>query len=124
MAGEAVRPLLIAELPGELDVVNCDATAAGLLAAVSAPGLVIADMTGTTFCDSAGMRILLAVHDRAGASGSVFRVAVEPGTSVARMMSLLGMDRVLSIYESVEAALPADCAAAAAGSVRRSRMPE
>jgi hypothetical protein len=54
MAGEAVRPLHVAELPDEIDITNCDATAAGLLAAVSAPGLVIADL------------------------------AVRPGTSVAR----------------------------------------
>lgn len=123
MAGEAIRSLLIVELPDEIDLMNCDAIAVGLLAAVSAPGLVIADMTGTAFCDSAAMRMLLAVHDRARAEGSVLRVAVGPGTSVGRMMGLLGMNRVLSIYDSVEAALPADCAAKAVGSVRRARIP-
>lgn len=87
-------------------------------------GLVVADMTRTAFCDSAAMRMLLGVHDRARAEGSVLRVAVRPGTSVARMMALLGMNRVLSIYESVEAALPADRTAKSAGCVRRVRMPE
>lgn len=124
MAGEAIRSLLIVELPDEIDLMNCDAIAAGLLAAVTAPGLVVADMTGTAFCDSAAMRMLLAVHDRARAEGSVFRVAVSPGTSVARMIGLLGMNRVLSVYESAGAALPADCTAKAAGSVRRARIPE
>lgn len=123
MAREAVRSLLIAELPDEIDVTNCDAVEAGLLAAVSAPGLVIADMTGTAYCDSAGMRMLLAVFDGAYLSGSGFRVAVRPGTSVARMMGLLGMHRILSIHESVEAALPADGAAKAVGYVRRVRVP-
>jgi anti-anti-sigma factor len=124
MAGEAVRSLLIAELPDEIDVTNCDATAAGLLAAVSAPGLVIADMTGTAFCDSSGMRMLLTVHDRAQASGSTLLFAVRPGTGVARMMTLLGLNRVLPVYESVEAALPAGCAAKPASCVRHARMPE
>lgn len=123
MAGGAIRSLLIVELPDEIDVTNCDAIAFGLLAAVAAPGLVIADMTGTAFCDSAAMRMLLAVHDRAQAEGSELRVAVRPGTSVARMMGLLGMNRVLSIYNGVDAALPADCAAKAAGYVRRARIP-
>ena len=62
MAGEAIRSLLIVELPDEIDLMNCDAIAVGLLAAVTVPGLVIADMTGTAFCDSASMRALLAVH--------------------------------------------------------------
>lgn len=123
-AGKAIRSLLITELPDEIDVMNCDAIAAGLLAAVSAPGLVIADMTGTAYCDSAGMRMLLAVHDHARASRSVLRVAVKPDSSVTRMMSLLGMDRVLSCYASVEGALLADGAPTAAGRVRRVRMPE
>lgn len=124
MAREAVGSLLIAELPDEIDVTTCGAIQVGLLAAVSAPGLVVVDMTGTAYCDSAGMHMLLAVDDRAHASGSVFRVAVRPGTSVARMMGLLGLHRILSIYESVEAALPADGAAAAVGYVRRVRMPQ
>jgi anti-anti-sigma factor len=124
MAEEAVRSLLIAELPGEIDVTNCDAAAAGLLAAVSAPGVVIADMTGTEYCDSSGMRMLLTVHDRAHASGSALRIAVRPGTGVARMMGLLGLYRVLSVYESVEAALPPGCAAETAVCVHRARMPE
>ena len=123
MAGEAIRSLLIVELPDEIDLMNCEAIAVGLLTAVTVPGLVIADMTGTAFCDSAAMRTLLAVHDRARSEGSVFRVAVSPGTSVARMMGLLGVNRVLSVYDSVEAALPADFTAAT-GSVRRARMPE
>jgi anti-anti-sigma factor len=124
MAEEAVRTLLIAELQDEIDVTNCDATAAGLLAAVRAPGVVIADMTGTAYCDSSGMRMLLTVHDRAHASGSALQVAVRPGTGVARMMTLLGLNRVLSVYESVEAALPPGCAAETVDCVRRVRMPE
>jgi anti-anti-sigma factor len=124
MAEEAVRSLLIVELPDEIDVTNCDAAAAGLLPAVGAPGVVIADMTGTEYCDSSGMRMLLTVHDRARASGSVLRVAVRPGTGVARMMGLLGLNRVLSVYESVEAALPPGCAVETAICVHRARMPE
>lgn len=123
-AGKTIRSLLITELPDEIDVMNCDAIAAGLLAAVTAPGLVIADMTGTAFCESAGMRMLLTAHDRARASRSVLRVAVKPGTGVARMMALLGMDRVLSCYPSVEGALLADGAPTAVGRVRRVRIPE
>jgi len=90
------------------------------VAAVSAAGLVIADMTRTGYCDSAGMRMLLAVHERAQASGSVFRVAIRPGTSVARMMGLLGLTGVLPVYECVAAALPPGCSLDTSHSERRS----
>lgn len=102
MAVEDVDPARITRLPGEIDVASRGAAEAGLLAAVSAPGLVIADMTGTTSCDSAGMRMLVAAHNRARSSGATLRVAVTPGTSVARVMAILGVTRILSLYDSVE----------------------
>jgi anti-sigma B factor antagonist len=102
VAGQDVGSAQITQLPDEIDIASCDAAQAALLAAVSAPGVVIADMTGTACCDSAGMRMLLTAHSRARSSGATLRVAVTPGTSVARVMTILGMNRVLSVYDSVE----------------------
>jgi anti-sigma B factor antagonist len=102
VAGQDVGSARIAQLPGEIDVASCGAAGAELLAAVSVPGLVIADLTGTTCCDSAGMRMLLAAYDRARSSGASLRIAVTPGTSVARVMAILGLNRVLSVYSSVD----------------------
>ena len=110
MADEDVDSARITQLPGEIDLASCVAAEAELLAAVSAPGLVIADMTGTTCCDSAGMRILLTAHNRARSSGATLRVAVTPGTSVARVMAILGVNRILSVYDSVEDAQAARAA--------------
>ena len=101
MAGEDFGSARIARLPDEIDIATCGAAEAELLAAVSTPGLVIADMTGTTCCDSAGMRMLVAVHERARSSGSTLRVAVRPGSSVARVMTILGLRRVLYVFDSV-----------------------
>ena len=64
-------------------------------------GLVIADMTGTTFCDSSGLRMLVAARDRAASSGSALRIVVTPDGPVARGLSILGLDRMLPIYPSV-----------------------
>jgi len=100
----------IARLPDAIDIANCGAAGASLLAAVSVPGLVIADMTGTVCCDSAGMRMLLTVHDRACSSGATLRVAVTPGTSVARVMAILGVNRILAVYDSVQDAQAAGAA--------------
>jgi len=110
VAAENVDSARVTRLPSEIDVASRGAAEAGLLAAVSAPGLVIADMTGTAICDSAGMRMLLGAHHRARSSGATLRVAVTPGTSVARVMAILGLNRILSVYDSVEDARAARAA--------------
>lgn len=122
VAGENVDPARITRLPTEIDVASRGAAEADLLAAVSVPGLVIADMTGTAICDSAGMRMLLAAHDRARSTGASLRVAVTPGTSVARVMAILGVNRILSLYDSVEDAQAA-CAARRLQLARKPRRP-
>lgn len=122
MAVEDVDSARITRLPGEIDVASRGAAEAGLLAAVSAPGLVIADMTGTESCDSAGVRMLVAAHHRARSSGATLRVAVTPGTSVARVMAILGVTRILALYDSVEDA-QAPCAARPLPLARKPRRP-
>ncbi len=101
MADDNTGPARITQLPSEIDIASCGAAEAELLTAVSVPGLAIADMTGTRCCASAGMRMLLAAHDRALSSGSTLRVAVAPGSTVARVMAILGVNRILSVYDSV-----------------------
>jgi anti-sigma B factor antagonist len=122
VADENVGSARITQLPNEIDIASRGAAEAELLAAVSAPGLVIADMTGTTCCDTAGMRMLLAAHNRARSSGATLRVAVTPGTSVARVMAILGLHRRLSVYDSVEDAQAA-CAARRLPLARTPRRP-
>jgi len=105
---ETAGPRAIVALPGEIDITNSAAIKASLLVALDGPGLVIADMTGTTFCDSSGLRMLIVARDRAAASGCTLRIVIRPDSSVARSLAILGMDRMLPIYASVEDALPAD----------------
>jgi len=103
----AAAPVIVA-LPAEMDVTNCDGVAATLAAAVDNAALVIADMTGTAFCDSAGVHVLLAAHQRAAARDCELRVAVRTGDSVARVLAIVGLDRILNVYASVGDATPSD----------------
>ena len=105
---ETAGPRAIVALPGEIDITNSAAIKASLLLVLDGPGLVIADMTGTTFCDSSGRRMLIVARDRAAASGCTLRIVIRPDSSVARSLAILGMDRVLPIYASVADAMPAD----------------
>lgn len=99
-------PPVVITLPAEIDVANQD-KAYRLFETVPAPGVraVVADLTGTTFCDSAGFRMLSQVQRDTAARGAELRLAVTPGGAVSRMLHLLDFGRVLSIYPSLEAAL-------------------
>jgi anti-sigma B factor antagonist len=108
MTGEMAGPPVVVTLPGEIDITNSAATRANLLGLLEDPGLVVVDMTGTTFCDSSGLRMLIVARDRAKAGGCTLRIVIRPDSSVARSLAILGMDRMLPIYASVADALPAD----------------
>jgi anti-anti-sigma factor len=92
-------------IPAEVDIVNGPVVSAALEQALASGAVVVvADMTGTTFCASEGLHILIRVHLKAVASGAGLRL-VCPGPIVRRVMELTAADQVLDIYPSVEAAL-------------------
>lgn len=103
-AEPAPAPVVVT-LPAEIDAANAERVG-GQLQAAFTPGVtvVIADMTSTVFCDSAGMRHLILADDCAAAHGAQLRLAVPPG-HVLRVLTLMGLDRLLSIYPSLAAAL-------------------
>lgn len=105
MTEETAHPPVLVTLPAEIDLTNAPAIQAGLLAALDEPGLVIADMSGTTFCDSAGLRVLVIARDRARDRGSALRIIIRPDGSVARTMAILGLDRMLPVYASMQDAV-------------------
>jgi anti-anti-sigma factor len=69
------------------------------------PGVVL-DMTATTFCDCAAVRVLVQGHKRASARGIELRLAVG-GAAVRRVLALLEADRLLAVYPDLAAALAA-----------------
>ena len=95
----------VVRLCAEIDLTVADELREALLSVLNQGVLVlIADMTATTFCDSAGITALIRAARRAAANGAVMRVAgVAP--SVLRVFTLVGIDRMIDIYPSVDAAL-------------------
>jgi len=77
---------------------------AELLAASRHGATLVVDMTATTFCDSSGIRLFLRARDRAAAGGGELRLAAV-GPTVMRAFELLGADRMLSIYATVNEAV-------------------
>ena len=95
-------------LPGEIDVTNADQVYDELVAAL-VPGLsvLIADMTGTQFCDSSGVHALMHANESAAARDVRMRLAVSPTTSVRRVLQLIGVGLVIPVHESLKEALDA-----------------
>jgi anti-sigma B factor antagonist len=64
---------------------------------------LIIDMTGTAWCDQAGAAAMARAQQRAAASGTQLRLVVT-AEAVRRMLTLHGLDRLIPIHPSVEAA--------------------
>ena len=100
-----VTPVVV-ELPAEIDVTNSDEVYEQLVA-VLAPGVavLVADMTGTDFCDSSGVHAIMHAQESAAAREVEMRLAVSPSTSVRRVLQLIGVSHIMPVYESLEEAV-------------------
>jgi len=104
-ATAAMGPLTVVTFPAAIDVATAGAIGEQVAAAL-APGVhaVIADMTATTFCDSAGITMLIRAKNQATRHGAELRLLL-PRPNVLRVLEIQGVDAVLPIYHSLERAL-------------------
>jgi anti-sigma B factor antagonist len=98
--------------PAEIDIT----TASQLQAVLSdwcARGhpTVVVDMTGTRFCDSAGLTELVRAHRQAVADGGELRLVISADDAVLRVFTLIGLDHVIPRFASLEQALAQTTAA-------------
>ena len=88
-----------------------DVTTAGQLRAMLAESAarghttVVVDLTGTQFCDSAGVAVLARAHNQALAQGGGLWLVVPASGSVPRIFSLTGLDQLVPHFTSLEQAL-------------------
>jgi anti-sigma B factor antagonist len=111
-------PHAVITMPAEIDITNADQVRQALLSAVQAPVTVlIADMSRTTFCDSAGVQAVIAAYRQAAMSGTELRLVA---TAVLRIFTVIGADQLIPTYPTVESALAGAPAAPADGQGDRS----
>jgi len=91
--------------PAEIDIATADELRTALLGAADGHTVVVVDMTGTRFCDSAGLSVLAGAHRRAVAEGGELRLVIPADGSVVRVLTLTGLGRVIPSFGSVEEAL-------------------
>jgi anti-sigma B factor antagonist len=104
-------PVLIADgvavvtTPSEIDIANAGHFRAALLAAAgSGRRVIVVDMTGTEFCDSTGLNVLVRARRQAEESGGEIRLAVR-ATALQRILTVTGVDSMFGRYDSLEQAL-------------------
>jgi anti-sigma B factor antagonist len=93
----------IVTFPADIDVTNASRIREQLIALVEDEGarVVVADLTATSFCDSAGITALATAHRKAKSSGAVVQViAVSP--QVRRVFELTGLNQVLEVFPSLD----------------------
>jgi anti-anti-sigma factor len=106
----ASRQAMVA-LPEHMDVANAGQIQQGLLSVIDRGATaLIADMTATISCDHAGADAVVRAFRRTVISGTELRLVVTT-QYLSRMPSLSGVDRLVCIYPSLEAAATATAAA-------------
>lgn len=94
----------VVTLPEDIDVSNAGQIREQLLSVINCRAAVlIADMTATVSCDYTGGEAVIRAYQRAVISGTDLRLVVT-AQIVRRVLSHNGLDRLVSIYPSLEAA--------------------
>ena len=101
----------VVTVPAEIDTINAGEVRQALLAASHDATVLIIDISGTTFCDSAGVQAIIDTYNQAAATRTQLRLVA---TEVLRILTLVGVDQLIPIYPTLEAALAGTPAAASA----------
>jgi anti-anti-sigma factor len=96
---------IVLVLHGELDLASAPRLQSEIESdTVDAAGIVVLDLDDVHFIDSAGLRVLLAAHERTVERGQ--KLALTPGSpQVQRLLSIAGVDGHLQTIASADAAL-------------------
>jgi anti-anti-sigma factor len=97
--------VVIASLTGEIDLSNATQITEALLGGVpnEALGLVI-DLSEVSYLDSAGVRMLAELDHRLEWRAQTLRVVAPETSRSRRVLAIAGLERVLSLDTSIEAA--------------------
>ena len=101
----AHRQPVVITLPGEIDLANADRVGQHIAAQFTdGARVVIADLTATRFCDTAGTRALVLACRRAAGDGRELRL-LRPSAGLLHVWEILGVAALLPIYDSLDAAM-------------------
>jgi anti-anti-sigma factor len=100
-----IRGVPVVAAPAEIDLTNAAELRAALVeTADNGHKTLVVDMTGTRFCDSAGLHVLVHAHKRARACGGELLLALH-AAEVLRVLEITGVDQMVPVYASLDEAL-------------------
>jgi anti-sigma B factor antagonist len=105
-AHSATPDATVLAVDGELDLASIGTLKDVVADRLGSGAQVVLDLAGLTFCDSTGLGAFVALHRRARSAGARLTLAA-PRRRIADLFTLSGIDQVISVYDSVEAALSA-----------------
>jgi len=95
----------VLSLKGEVDVANAHQVRDAALKLVSeGVRLLVVDLSGIEYMDSAGLGVLVAIHKRLREQGGSLAVA-GPQPRVGRLFEITGLSQVFAVREDAAAAL-------------------
>jgi anti-sigma B factor antagonist len=99
------EPYTLVELAGEADVTGTETLHALLVSQTrKKPGLLVIDMSALRFMDSAALQVILRAHLALGKDGGRLAL-VSPHDTVARVLQMTEVDRVVPVYASLDEAV-------------------
>jgi anti-sigma B factor antagonist len=95
----------VVDAPPEIDAYSAECFRKILLQAFCGHPTVVVNMTGTRFCDSAGMHVLVGAHMRAVAKGGELLLVIPASAFVLRVFALTAIDRLIPSFADLNEAL-------------------
>lgn len=112
----------IIALHGDLDLTSAPALREHLLAALRhSARLLILDLDEVSFCDAAGLTVLLGTQRRAAGLGITLSLAA-PNPQVAKLLRITGLDRCLTVHPALPDGLTASSAPVELANPGRTRV--
>ena len=107
IAFEDAERATVATIRGEVDLSNADRLLEELMARIGATPVLVVDLSGCSYLDSAGLRVIARVDVRCRDVGSGLRLVVDRGGSIDRVLAMTHMDEVLTVDRLLSDALGA-----------------
>jgi anti-sigma B factor antagonist len=97
---------VVIQLAGELDLHNAGDVRRALLESTADDRRMVVDLSEVEFIDSTALGVLVEARARLGDDRRFMLAA--PGAETRRALEVSGLDRLFSVYDSVETAVAAD----------------
>jgi anti-sigma B factor antagonist len=103
-----VNGMAVVTTPGEIDISNASLLRTALVTAThSAAEIVVVDMSGTEYCDSTGLNVLVRAQKKAEPARVQLRLVVQ-ANAVQRMLTVTGVAGLFRVYADLDEATRPD----------------